>query len=250
MNKLFFFAVPLVALMLSPLPAMATPTPTVISVTGPLTKAQFQALNGTGAEYGPPANATFPDGPYTVSSGDDVSLTGGPAADNADSLVLVLSARASDLDALTGTITLTFTDADNVQHSVIFGSNDFFSTADAGFPESIDGIANGAVNGIKFPDSEHAGADILFDSTLPKDEVIGSVAISSSIDLRVDVFGDNGGLIVGNASNSGAEGVTPVSVPEPEGLGLLGLGLMALGAVTARRSRTRGRRADKHSRGR
>lgn len=218
----FFLAVAAVALPF----ASALATPTVTSLTAPLTQAQFQALNGTGAEYGPPSNATFPDGPFTVASGTSVNLTGGPAAESATTVLLVLSADdVMELGA--GTIGLQFTDTANNVFNATFDASDFFTTSEAGFPDNINGIANGAVNGIKFPDAVHAGADLTFNSVLEKDAVLGSVAITSPIDLRVDVFGDANGLIVGNAANSGAEGITGgmTPVPEPGEAGLFLLGL-------------------------
>jgi hypothetical protein len=64
---------------------------------------------------------------------------------------------------------------------------------------------------------------------LVKDAVLGDVTITSPINLRVDVFGDNSstGLIVGNAANSGAEGVSPVPIPEPSPTALF-VGAIAL----------------------
>ena len=71
------------------------------------TAEQVAALNGSGANYGPPSNATFPDGPFTVASGTSVNLTGGPTASNADTILLVLSTNDSaSLGA--GTIGFTF----------------------------------------------------------------------------------------------------------------------------------------------
>jgi hypothetical protein len=52
-------------------------------------------MNGSGAFYGPPAIATFPDGPFTVPSGTSVDLFGGPAAANATDILIVLSGAGS-----------------------------------------------------------------------------------------------------------------------------------------------------------
>jgi hypothetical protein len=103
-------------------------TPTAIDVQ---TRAETAALNGSGATYGPPANATFAAGPFTITCSDP-------------------------------------------------------------FPTN----------------------------------------------LRADVFGDSGGLIVGNAANSGAEGITTAPVPEPNPMALCGvatIGLMGVMVVRHRR---------------
>ena len=193
-----------------------------ISISGPLTVAQFDALNGSGATYGPPSNATFPDGPFTVGSGTASPLTGGPNAAKADTILLVLS-TPDPLALGSKTIDLTF----GSLHTVDFSASDFYSTSATGFPTSIHGIANGAVNGIKFPTSDHAGVDINFGSILTKNAFLGNVTITSPVNLRVDIFGDYNGLIVGNAANSGAEGIA--ATPEPSTLWFFGpffLGLL------------------------
>jgi hypothetical protein len=198
------------------------------------TAAEVAALNGTSATYGPPSNATFPDGPLTVGSGTSATLTGGPNAANADTILLVLSATSTDVTSLgAGTITLGFDSATG--SPVTFHSSDFFTTTAGGFPSSIMGIANGAVNGIMFPTAEHAAADITFPTTLTNGVALGDVTITSPINLRVDVFGDKNGKIVGNAANTGAEGVTPI--PEPSSMALYGVGAVGLMGVMMVRHR-------------
>ena len=202
------------------------------------TAEQVAALNGSGANYGPPSNATFPDGPFTVASGTSVNLTGGPTASNADTILLVLSTNDSaSLGA--GTIGLTFEGLSPVS----FTASDFFSTTLGGFPSNISGIANGQVNGISFPHADHAAADIIFSEFLTKNATLGPVTITSPINLRVDVFGDANGLIVGNAANGGAEGIAPVPEPNPMALfGIAAVGLMGIMVVRHRKHhRTRGR---------
>jgi hypothetical protein len=72
------------------LPASAiTPTLTLEDAT------IVSLMNGSGAFYGPPAIATFPDGPFTVPSGTSVDLFGGPAATNATDILIVLSGAGS-----------------------------------------------------------------------------------------------------------------------------------------------------------
>jgi hypothetical protein len=184
-----------------------------------------------------PSNATFPDGPFTVASGTSVNLTGGPSASSASDILLVLSASPGAIASL-GNITLAFTLTGlSTPTTITFAASDFFTTSNAGFPSNITSIANGAVNGIKFPTSDHAGAEILEGPT--KNVVLGSVDITSPIDLRVDVFGiGSTGLIVGNAANSGSEGITGGSVaavPEPSTWAMLLLGFASIGFMAYRR---------------
>ena len=179
----------------------------------PLTATQLQGLTtGSGTSYGPAAPATFPDGPYTVTSGATSELTTGPAASHANSVLLVVSASVSEVAALgSQTVILTYGG-----ERVSFSAADFATTSADGFPSKIGGIANGQVNGISFPTSEHAAVDITYNSSLSSlfgatGAAIAPVTISSPINLRVDVFGAENGKIIGNAANSGAEGVTGVA---------------------------------------
>jgi hypothetical protein len=174
-------------------------------------------LNGSGASYGPPSIATFPDGPFTVSSGTGVDLFGGPAAADATDVLVVLS--TDTLSAIgTNKIDLSFGSL-----SVELSKSDFFTTAAGGFPSNIKGIANGKVNGIDFSSADHAAINIDFGAPLTKNANLGTLTITSPINLRVDLFGVNNGLIVGNAANSGAEGVVPVPEPAPTVLLMLGI---------------------------
>ena len=132
-----------------------------------------------------------------------VLLSGGPTAASSTGVVLVISTNSV---ASLGTQYITVS-IDGIGTAKL-GSADFMSTAAAGFPDSISGIANGSVNGISFPSAQHAAVLIEFGSALAKDKVLGNVSITSPIDLRVDVFGENGGhALLGNAANSGGEGI-------------------------------------------
>src|SRR3954451_6009906 len=182
-------------------------------ITGALTAAQIASLN-SGANYGPPAGAAFPDGPFTVASGTAVDVSGGPDATSTTGFVLLLTTET--LSALAGqSIALKFA---NLAPITITAAN-FFSSSAEGFPSGISGIANGAVNNIKFDasDSQHAAVVIDFGSALVKGADLGAVTITSPINLRIDVFGENGGIgghIVDNAANSGGEGITGALLPQ------------------------------------
>jgi hypothetical protein len=187
-----------------------------------------------GASYGPPAPAHFTEpGPATVPSGTAAPLFPGPSYGNIDSLLLVISGAIPSGDI----ITLTYGDL----APITFSLSDFVSTASAGFDSNINGIGNGAVNGVVFSTALHAGADVTgLPSGLATDEFLAMVTISQTIatQLRVDVFGDVDGRIINNAADSGALGVTSrspaagdsaVAVPEPASVGMLGIALLAFG---------------------
>src|SRR4051794_40670877 len=137
----------------------------------PLTASEITQAT-TGASYGPPAPAAFPDGPFTVNSGVGVPLSGGPAATSSTGVVLFISTNNA---AALGTQYITIS-IDGIGTAKL-GSADFMSTAAAGFPDSIPGIANGSVNGINFPSAQHAAVLLDFGEALAKNAVLGNVSI-------------------------------------------------------------------------
>jgi hypothetical protein len=164
------------------------------------------------ATYGPPPAMAFANGPLTVLSGDSIGLYAGPkpaeaqTGDPADFLFVLSVASGA-----TPTIGFTFSGASGTQ---TLGAVNFFSTADLGFPALIGGIADGEVNGIKFPDAIHAALRL---SDLPLGGVegvsLGNLVVTTDTDLRIDIFGIGPqGVIVNNTPNSHATGV---DVPEP-----------------------------------
>jgi hypothetical protein len=190
------------------------------------TRSGFDALNGTDASYGTNSMlAVFPDGPMTVLSGIAANLTTTSKGGTQDSILLVLTA----LNPLTGNeaITLTFGDSlpGGTSHSATFRSSDFFTTAQAGFSSSD--FNSGTINNIGFfsNDAIHAGVDITYSGALPTSTRVGTVSISSPIDLRVDVFGDKAGRIMSHSPNSGGEAI---HAPEPSSLLVMAGGLLAL----------------------
>lgn len=203
--------------------ANATP-----AITGPVDLSNFT----TGANYGPPAGGHFTEpGPITVNSGTATPIYTGPDYANIDSLLLVISAASIPMGDV---ITLTWGNL----APIVFNSTDF--TSGGGFPAHIGGLGNGQVNGVSFPGSVHAGADVTgLPTGLATDAFLANVTISQTIatNLRVDVFSDLNGKIVGNAANSGAIGVTgsTIATAEPAIFGLFGLGVA--GMALARRKR-------------
>ena len=177
--------------------------------------------------------------------------------ENVDALLFVLTMNADDIDGFG----LAFFDASNFggfTDTIVFFGTDFYPGGDTdtagttGFPTTppggsgIDGIGNSDLNGVKFPAGLHAGVLLEMDGlgSFTDYQEVGSVDVSTDVDLRVDIFGvdlvgdtfaDGGGVIINNTPNSGAFGVTPYKppprkpdIPEPATVALIGLGLIGI----------------------
>lgn len=203
-----------------------------LSISGVQSLADLQALND-GASYGPPPAARFAEpGPVEVPSGSPADVFAGPPPGlaAADSILLTVAIEPDDLVAL-GSITVAVAG----DGSVTLTAADFFTREEAGFPDLIPGIGNGASPGVRFPGALVAG--ILLDApelaTASTEDLLGTLTVDTPVLARLDLFGVADGAIVNNTSNSAAAGIT---VPEP---GAAAAVLLALGAWARRARRAR-----------
>ena len=172
--------------------------------------------------FGPPPTARFTEpGPITMTSGTTTPLFRGPGG-SADALLFVLSSYS---DPTGGSMQIGGS-------SAAFGSS--FSGVFLPPPNTIPGIGNGQVNGVRLTDSFHAA--ILgtgFDFSGATDTFLADVMVNLGVGVgpaRLDIFalqeGVNGGpyKVINNTPNSGAVGN---SVPEPNSIlaSLLALGM-------------------------
>lgn len=234
------------------------------TISWPLGAADLQSLSSSApppASYGPPPPVSFYEpGPLTVNSGDSSLLYAGPTPGQRgiESVLFVFSTDTMPLTDMSfilnvGSQTL----------SAYFSAGDFLSSADCGFGK-IRGIGNGEVNGIVFPEAYHAAARVWLDLGVLTGTELGSMAVMTPYDLRVDIFGvaelpastlaPTAGLngkkrsgspteppsattfrIVNNTPNSGAIGYNGINNSRiPDGgvtVLLLGGAIMALGAM-------------------
>jgi hypothetical protein len=231
--------------LIRPAPAAATNV-----LAGPLSAADFQALNGSGASYYGAWPLGFGEGPLVVDSGQQAILYAADGVAQIDAFVIALSISAADA-AFAGSIVLEVETAGGAGvGSVHFLASDFVSFADSDFPNTLPGMGNALVNGISFPNryaqaNRVAGAFADLDalaSAAPGD-ALARIAVTTPVDLRVDLLGLSGGGVVyvieATSVNREALGVRAdgsAAVPEPRGALAFALGLLVL-APRLRRSR-------------
>jgi len=213
--------------------AIATPA-FAASISGPLSAADIRAMN---AIYGPQTAVRAHDnsvgGPLTFASAATVDLYGASGtADVASLLFLISMAPTSSLGV--NMVTIDFISPDFTVVSL--GALDFFAGGPdpgSGFPltppggPGVEGEGNGEVNGISFPEALHGGVEVVLDdiSTFTDGVWVAGLAVSTPVNLRIDIFGLNSdGVIINNTPNSGAFGV----IPEPATVTLLGMGIAGL----------------------
>jgi hypothetical protein len=211
------------------------------------TIAPYDNLNREGANYTPPAAATFPDGPTSVISGESTQLYAGPAPGQAgtESLLFLLSIPDSTLGSGMISFELITTRSTPITITQEFYVGDFYTTDQWDFPDSPSegGLNNGEIFGVNFYDTVHAGLLVDFESPpfkepgtpWPTGTKLGDVTITTPIaPLRVDIFNvaeQSDPLIVGRTANSGSLAV----VPEPATMLLLGSGLIGFAVVGRRK---------------
>jgi len=163
----------------------------------PLVSSDWQSLTAStpqtdpsSPKYGPPPAARFYDGPMIYGSGENVALYAGPDKGRTDmeSILFVFSARQEDLLSL-GTINFTL-DVGGTLLSQSFLAADFLSTSACYLPQAVPGMGDGAaVLDIIFPDAYHAAARVWMDLGTVTDAQIGTVKVTTTADLRLDIFG-------------------------------------------------------------
>lgn len=209
---------------------------------GPLSAADFQALNGSGAGYHGEWPLGFGEGPLVVDSGQRAILYAAGGVAQIDAFVIALSISASDT-AFAGSIELSLETAGGAAvGSVQFRASDFVSFADSGFPNTLPGMGNALVNGISFPNRYAQGnrvagafADLDALSSAAPGDALARIAVTTPVDLRVDLLGLSGGgvlyVIESTSVNREALGVRDDgsrAVPEPRGALGFALGLLVL----------------------
>jgi hypothetical protein len=223
--------------LLRPAPAAATNV-----LAGPLSAADFQGLNGSGAGYLGAWPLGFGEGPLVVNSGQQAILYATDGIAQIDAFVIALSITSADT-AFAGSIELSLETAGGAAvGSVQFLASDFVSFADSGFPNTLPGMGNALVNGISFPnryaqDNRVAGAFADLDAlagAAPGD-ALARIAVTTPVDLRVDLLGLSGGGVVyvieATSVNREALGVRDDgsrAVPEPRGALAFALGLLLI----------------------
>lgn len=202
-------------------------------VSQPLTATDVQYLNASlpptdplSAQYGPPAPAWFHplsgEGPLVFDSGTAAGFYSGPgyewkyrnsATFPIESVLLVFSPKTALTEG--SQISFVLNGLGGGTFSQDFTAGDFFSSGAAGFPSPVSGLGNGtATLGIDFATAYHAAVQVDVDLGA-HGEQLGSLLVSTPVDVRVDIFGMAQLPLATPVSPKVAIGKNGVTIPLP-----------------------------------